>query len=71
MKKPFRVYYEEFCENFGHPLWHMPMMFIGVFFMIEVMHISEHNNVMGDAHGYCGQKEWVRELKQYKEDNMY
>ena len=52
----FEDYYKEFCQVFGHPLWHMPMMFIGLFLMIEVMHIREHYNMEnGDAHGYCGQ----------------
>ena len=49
----FEDYYKEFCEVFGHPLWDMPMMIIGVFLMIEVMHINEHYNMeTGDAHGY-------------------
>ena len=60
----FEDYYKEFCEVFGHPLWHMPMMIIGVFLMIEVMHINEHYNMKtGDAHGYCGQKQWVKKLQ--------
>ena len=41
-KTPFRKYYEEFCEVFGHPLWMMPMMIIGLFFMIELMHTKYH-----------------------------
>ena len=71
MKKPFREYYEEFCEVFGHPLWLMPMMVVGLALFIEALHLNEHKNVMGDADGYCGRQEWVRELKQYKENNMY
>ena len=60
----FEDYYKEFCEVFGHPLWHMPMMLIGLFLMIEVMHINEHYNMeTGDAHGYCGRKEWVKKLQ--------
>ena len=38
----FEDYYKEFCEVFGHPLWHMPMMLIGLFLMIEVMHTRYH-----------------------------
>ena len=61
----FEDYYKEFCEVFGHPLWMMPMMMIGMFFMIEVMHINEHRNMeTGDAHGYCGRKEWVKKLQE-------
>ena len=59
----FEDYYKEFCEVFGHPLWHMPMMFIGVFFMIEVMHTSYHADAENDAHGFCGRQEWVKDLK--------
>ena len=43
----------------------MPMMIIGVFLMIEVMHINEHLDMeSGDAHGYCGQKQWVKKLQE-------
>ena len=70
-KTPFRKYYEEFCEVFGHPLWMLPMMLIGIFLFIEVLHINEHHNMEGDAHGYCGQKEWVQDLERFKEENMY
>jgi hypothetical protein len=71
MKKPFREYYEEFCEVFGHPLWHMPMMCIGFFLFVEVMHTSFHVGAENDAHNFCSNQEWVRELKQFKENNMY
>jgi len=67
----FEDYYKEFCEVFGHPLWILPMFAVGIAVMIETLHLSYHYNEMGDADGYCGRKEWVRELKQYKEDNMY
>tara|TARA_R100000008_G_scaffold75815_1_gene55261 strand:+ start:323 stop:559 length:237 start_codon:yes stop_codon:yes gene_type:complete len=67
----FEDYYREFCDVFGHPLWMMPMMLIGIFFMIEVLHINEHHNMKGDAHGYCGQKEWVQDLQRYYEENAY
>ena len=70
-KTPFRQYYEEFCEVFGHPLWMMPMMLISLFFMIEVLHLREHKNIEGDAHGYCGQQEFVKELKMFYENNAY
>jgi len=49
----------------------MPMMFIGVFFMIEVMHTRYHADMNSDAHGFCGQQEWVQELERFKEENMY
>ena len=63
-KTPFRKYYEEFCEVFGHPLWHMPMMLIIFFVGIEVMHTNEHyDRENGDAHGYCGRQEWVKKLQ--------
>ena len=69
----FEDYYKEFCEVFGHPLWIMPMMMIGMAVMIETLHLSEHYNTMGgaDADAYCGQKEWVKELERFKENNMY
>mgnify|MGYP001184500581 FL=1 len=70
-KTPFRQYYEEFCEVFGHPLWILPMFGIAFFVMIETLHTSYHNNDMGDAHGYCGQKEFVKELKTFYENNAY
>ena len=60
----FEDYYKEFCEVFGHPLWMIPMMSIGLFIMIEGMHLNEHRNMeTGDAHGYCGQKQWVKKLQ--------
>ena len=70
-KTPFRQYYEEFCEVFGHPLWMLPMFAIGFFVMVETLHTSYHNNDMGDAHGYCGQKEFVKELQTFYENNAY
>ena len=70
-KTPFRQYYEEFCEVLGHPLWILPMFAIGFFVMVETMHTSYHNNDMTDAHGYCGQKEFVKELKMFYENNAY
>ena len=47
------------------------MMMIGMFFMIEVMHTKYHMDADADAHGFCGQKEWVKDLVRYKEENMY
>ena len=41
------------------------------FLFIETLHTSYHNNDMGDAHGYCGQKEFVKELKMFYENNAY
>ena len=67
----FEDYYKEFCEVFGHPLWMLPMMMICMFFMIEVMHTKYHMDADADAHGFCGQKEWVKDLVRYKEENMY
>ena len=67
----FEDYYKEFCEVFGHPLWMMPMMMIGIFFMIEVMHLNYHADGERDAHGFCMQKEFVKDLVRYKEENMY
>tara|TARA_B100000519_G_C14210420_1_gene422391 strand:- start:1035 stop:1253 length:219 start_codon:yes stop_codon:yes gene_type:complete len=61
-KTPFRKYYEEFCEVFGHPLWHMPMMLIIFFVGIEVMHTKYHMDGENDAHGFCARQEWVKEL---------
>ena len=66
----FEDYYKEFCEVFGHPLWMLPMFSIGVFLMIEVMHTSYHADGKRDAHGVCGQQEWVKELIAYIEENM-
>ena len=67
----FEDYYKEFCEVFGHPLWMMPMMMIGLFFMIEVLHFREHTNMDSNAHGFCSQQEWVKELERFKENNAY
>ena len=70
-KTPFRKYYEEFCEVFGHPLWIMPMMMISMFFMIEVLHTKYHADGENDAHGFCGRQEWVKDLKMFYENNAY
>ena len=70
-KTSFRQYYEEFCEVLGHPLWMIPMMLIGLLLMIETLHLSYHRNDMKDAHGFCMQKEFVKDLVRYKEKNMY
>ena len=67
----FEDYYKDFCDTLGHPLWMLPMMCIGFFLMIEVMHTTYHMDAEKDAHGFCMQKEFVKELVQYKEDNMY
>ena len=67
----FEDYYKEFCEVFGHPLWMLPMMMIGIFFMIEVLHFREHTNMDSNAHGFCGQQEWVKDLQRFKENNAY
>ena len=67
----FEDYYKEFCEVFGHPLWMLPMMMIGLFFMIEVLHFREHTNMDSNAHGFCGQQEWVKDLQRFKENNAY
>ena len=70
-KTPLRKYYEEFCEVFGHPLWMLPMMMIGMFFFIEVLHTKYHVDADADAHGFCGQKEFVKELQMFYENNAY
>ena len=67
----FEDYYKEFCEVFGHPLWMLQMMMIGMFFMIEVMHTRYHADMNSDAHGFCGQQEFVKELKRFYENNAY
>ena len=67
----FEDYYKEFCEVFGHPLWMLPMMMIGMFFFIEVIHTIEHKNADGDAHGNCGRNEWVKKLDRYYQNNAY
>ena len=38
---------------------------------VEVMHTHYHMQADKDAHGFCGQKEWVKDLGRYKEENMY
>ena len=63
-KTPFRKYYEEFCEVFGHPLWMLPMMCIGMFLMIEVLHVNYHADGNTDAHGFCGRQQWVKDLQE-------
>ena len=70
-KTPFRQYYEEFCEVFGHPLWMLPMFGIVFFIFVETLHTSYHMNEMKDAHGYCSQKEFVKELQMFYENNAY
>ena len=67
----FEDYYKDFRETLGHPLWMLPVMMIGMFLMIETMHTSYHMNEMQDAHGYCGQKEFVKELQRFYENNAY
>ena len=67
----FEAYYKDFCDTLGHPLWMLPMMCIGMFLMIEVMHTHYHMSADKDAHGFCMQKEFVKDLVQYKEENMY
>ena len=67
----FEDYYKDFCETLGHPLWMLPVMMIGMFLMIEVMHTNYHMSADKDAHGFCMQKEFVKDLVQYKEENMY
>ena len=67
----FEDYYKDFCDTLGHPLWMLPMMCIGFFLMIEVMHTNYHMDAEKDAHGFCMQKEFVKELVEYKEENMY
>jgi len=70
-KTPFRKYYEEFCEVFGHPLWMLPMFGIVFFVGVEVMHTHYHQSAEGDAHGFCSQKEFVKELQRFYENNAY
>jgi len=67
----FEDYYKDFCDTLGHPLWMLPVMMIGMFLMIEVMHTNYHMSADKDAHGFCMQKEFVKDLVQYKEENMY
>ena len=67
----FEDYYKDFCDTLGHPLWMLPVMMIGMFLMIEVMHTHYHMQADKDAHGFCMQKEFVKDLVQYKEENMY
>ena len=38
---------------------------------VEVMHTHYHMQADKDAHGFCGQKEFVKELKQFYENNAY
>ena len=63
----FEDYYKDFCDTLGHPLWMLPVMMIGMFLMIEVMHTNYHMSADKDAHGFCMQKEFVKDLVQYKE----
>ena len=67
----FEDYYKDFCDTLGHPLWMLPMMCIGLFLMIEVLHTNYHMQADKDAHGFCGQQEFVKELKQFYENNAY
>ena len=67
----FEDYYKDFCDTLGHPLWMLPVMMIGMFLFIEVLHTNYHRDADKDAHGFCMQKEFVKDLVQYKEENMY
>ena len=67
----FEDYYKDFCNTLGHPLSMLPMMCIGFFLMVEVLHTKYHMDAEKDAHGFCMQKEFVKDLVQYKEENMY
>ena len=67
----FEDYYKDFCDTLGHPLWMLPMMCIVLFLMIEVLQTNYHMSADKDAHGFCMQKEFVKDLVQYKEENMY
>ena len=62
---------ETIGEVVGHPLWMIPTMMIGMFFFIEVLHTKYHVDANTDAHGFCGQKEFVKELKVFYENNAY
>ena len=35
------------------------------------MHTTYHMDAEKDAHGFCMQKEFVKDLVRYKEENMY
>ena len=67
----FEDYYKDFCNTLGHPLWMLPMFGIAFFLMVEVMHTNYHMSADKDAHGFCMQKEFVKDLVRYKEENMY
>ena len=67
----FEDYYKDFCNTLGHPLWMLPMMCIGFFLMVEVLHTNYHMDAEKDAHGFCGQQEFVKELKRFYENNAY
>ena len=42
-----------------------------MFFFIEVLHTKYHVDANADAHGFCGQKEFVKELQMFYENNAY
>ena len=67
----FEDYYKDFCDTLGHPLWMLPMMCIGFFLMVEVLHPKYHMDADADAHGFCMQKEFVKELQMFYENNAY
>ena len=67
----FEDYYKDFCNTLGHPLWMLPMMCIGFFLMVEVLHTKYHMDADADAYGFCMQKEFVKELKMFYENNAY
>ena len=67
----FEDYYKDFCNTLGNPLWMLPMFGIAFFLMVEVMHTNYHMDAEKDAHGFCMQKEFVKDLVRYKEENMY
>jgi len=39
--------------------------------MIELLHTNYHMDAEKDAHGYCGQKEFVKKLQRFYENNAY
>ena len=67
----FEDYYKDFCDTLGHPLFMLPVMMIGMFLFIEVLHTKYHIDAEKDAHGFCMQKEFVKDLVRFKENNAY
>jgi len=55
---------ETIGEVIGHPLWMLPVIFIGLLVLIEGLHTSAHLHQKIDVHGVCKQNREYIEMKE-------